>query len=62
MLKRLRVHGLVKKVGSTYRYYLTKLGRQVILVGFKLKELFLLPQLAAKSEVQLKIFCQFCLK
>ena len=50
MLKRLRVHGLVKKVGSTYRYYLTKLGRQVILAGLKLKELFLIPQLAAKSE------------
>jgi hypothetical protein len=50
MLKRLRVHGLVKKVGSTYRYYLTKLGRQVILAGLKLKELFLIPQLAAKTE------------
>jgi len=47
MLKRLRVHGLVKKVGSTYRYYLTSLGKQVILAGLKLKELFLIPQLAA---------------
>jgi hypothetical protein len=50
MLKRLRVHGLVKKVGSTYQYYLTKLGRQVILAGLKLKELILIPQLAAKVE------------
>jgi hypothetical protein len=51
MLKRLRVHGLVKKVGSRYRYSLTKLGRQVILAGLKLKELILIPQLAAKAEV-----------
>jgi len=50
LLKRLRVHGLVKKVGSTYRYYLTKPGRQVIMAGLKLKELFLIPQLAAMSE------------
>jgi hypothetical protein len=51
MLKRLRVHGLVKKVGTTYRYYLTKLGRQVILAGLKLKELYLIPQLASEARV-----------
>jgi hypothetical protein len=50
MLKRLRVHGLVKKVGTTYRYYLTKLGRQIVLAGLKLKELFLVPQLAAEPQ------------
>jgi hypothetical protein len=49
LLKRLRVHGLVKKVGSTYRYYLTSLGKQVILAGLKLKELFLAPQLSAEA-------------
>jgi hypothetical protein len=51
LLKRLRVHGLVKKVGSTYRYYLTSLGKQVILAGLKLKELFLPPQLSAGAQV-----------
>jgi hypothetical protein len=51
MLKRLRVHGLVKKVGTTYRYYLTKLGRQVILAGLTLKELYLIPQLTSEGRV-----------
>lgn len=46
ILKRLRLHGLVKKIAGTYRYYLTKLGRHVISAGLKLKELFLVPQLA----------------
>jgi hypothetical protein len=47
----LRVHGLVKKVGTTYRYYLTKLGRQVILAGLTLKELYLIPQLTTEAQV-----------
>ena len=46
LLKRLRLHGLVKKVGHTYRYYLTLLGKQVITTGLKLKNLVLIPQLA----------------
>jgi hypothetical protein len=46
ILKRLRTHGLIKKIGHTYKYYLTKLGRKVILTGLKLKELFLIPELA----------------
>jgi hypothetical protein len=32
-LKHLRVHGIVKKVGRTYRYYLTNVGRRVILAA-----------------------------
>jgi len=47
MLKRLRTHGMIKKIGKTYKYYLTKLGRKVIISGLKIKELFLVPQLAA---------------
>jgi hypothetical protein len=46
MLKRLRTHGMIKKIGKTYKYYLTKLGRKVIISGLKIKELFLVPQLA----------------
>jgi len=49
-LKRLRVHGMVKKVGRTYRYYLTSVGRRVILAGLKFKELFLIPALAAEPQ------------
>ena len=36
-VQRLRVHGLVKKVGRTYKYYLTALGKQVMALGLKLK-------------------------
>ena len=46
MLKRLRTHGMIKKIGKTYKYYLTKLGRKVIISGLWLKEFFLVPQLA----------------
>lgn len=49
-LKRLRVHGVVKKIGRTYRYYLTSVGRRVILAGLKFKELFLIPALAAEPQ------------
>ena len=46
MLKRLRTHGMIKKIGHTYKYYLTKLGRKIIITALKMKELFLVPQLA----------------
>ena len=45
-LKRLRLHGLIRKVGKTYKYYLTEFGRKVALMGLKLKELYVIPQLA----------------
>ena len=46
ILERLRVHGLIKKVGKTYKYYLTKFGREVIAMALKLKEMVVIPQLA----------------
>ena len=46
LLKRLRVHGLIRKIGKTYKYYLSKLGRQVITLVLKLRELFVIPSLA----------------
>jgi hypothetical protein len=46
IIKRLRNHGLVKKIGHSYKYYLTKIGRHVITTGLQLKELFLIPKLA----------------
>jgi hypothetical protein len=45
-LKRLRTHGLLKRVGRTYKYYLTELGRHVALTGLKIKELVVIPALA----------------
>ena len=47
VLKRLRLHGLIKKVGRSYKYYLTRHGRHVVAPGLKLKHLFLIPELAA---------------
>jgi len=46
ILKRLRTHGLIKKVAHTYKYYLTRFGSQVITLGLKLKELYIIPELA----------------
>ena len=46
LLKRLRVHGLIKKVGHTYKYYLTQFGKDVVATGLKLRELVIIPQLA----------------
>ena len=45
MIKRLRVHGLLKKIGKRYKYYLTKLGRIVVTTALKLRELFVIPSL-----------------
>jgi hypothetical protein len=47
LLKRLRVHGLIKRIGNTYKYYLTELGRAVALTGLKLKNLVIIPALCA---------------
>jgi hypothetical protein len=52
ILKRLRVHGLVKKAGSTYKYYLTRAGRHALVTGLKLREMFLVPQLALQCVSQ----------
>jgi len=46
LLKRMRVHGLIKKVGHTYKYYVTQFGKEVIATGLKLRELVIIPQLA----------------
>ena len=51
LLKRLRVHGLIKKVGHTYKYYLTRFGKAVITTGLKLRELVIIPQLALGTTV-----------
>lgn len=45
-LKRLRMHGLLKKVRGTYKYYLTRLGRRVTAAAMRLREESLIPALA----------------
>ena len=46
LLKRLRVHGLLRKIGRHYKYYLTDLGREVATMTLKLRELYVIPALA----------------
>jgi hypothetical protein len=46
LLKRLRTHGLVKKAGHTYKYYVTAFGKEVVATALKLRELGIIPQLA----------------
>lgn len=46
LLKRLRVHGIIKKVGKRYKYYLTDFGREVASMALKLREMVIIPQLA----------------
>jgi len=45
ILKRLHKHGLIKKIGKTYKYYLSALGRRVITTALKLREMFVIPSL-----------------
>jgi hypothetical protein len=49
LLKRLRTHGLIKKVGHTYKYYVTAFGKQVVAPALKLRERVVIPQLAPAS-------------
>lgn len=45
LIKRMKVFGLIKKASKTYRYYLTKLGKEIIITAEKLKETVLIPAL-----------------
>jgi hypothetical protein len=49
LLKRLRVHGIIKKVGKRYKYYLTDFGREAASMALKLREMVVIPQLAFAS-------------
>jgi len=46
LLKRLRVHGVIKKVGKCYKYYLTDFGRETAALALKLREMVVIPILA----------------
>jgi hypothetical protein len=37
------VHGLIKKAAGAYKYYLTKLGKETIIMSQKIKELVMVP-------------------
>lgn len=46
LVKRLRVHGLIKKVSNSYKYYVTSFGKATLILAFKLKNLFVIPELS----------------
>ncbi len=45
MLKRLRLHGLIRKVGRCYKYYFSPLGKQAVCAALVIKEQLLIPAL-----------------
>jgi len=47
LLKRLRAHGMIKKIGHCYKYYLTAFGRRVAAAALRLREMTIIPSLAA---------------
>ena len=49
LLKRLRTHGLIKKVGRRYKYYLTKFGRRVLAASPTIREYIVIPTLCADT-------------
>lgn len=49
LLKRLRIHGIIRKVQKRHRYYLTQLGQQTAILALKLREMVIIPHLAANS-------------
>ena len=49
LLKRLRTHGLIKKVGRRYKYYLTKFGRRILTAALKIREYVVVAALCADT-------------
>lgn len=45
LLKRLHVFGIIKKAAKSYRYYLTKLGKELLVAAERLKATVLIPSL-----------------
>jgi len=46
LIRRMWMHGLLKKVGRTFKYYVTELGRSLIIMSLKFKNLVVIPELA----------------
>ena len=49
ILRRLRRHGLLKKIAHSYRYYLSSLGRRLIIAARKLFEYVIVPNLTPQA-------------
>jgi len=48
LIKRLYKHGLIKKIRRTYKYYLTALGKRIMTVALKLREMAIIPLLRGR--------------
>jgi len=46
LIKRLRVHGIIKRIGKTYKYYVTAFGKEVITCSQKVINMVMIPQLS----------------
>lgn len=47
LLRRFRLHGLIRKIGRTHTYHLTALARSVVMAVLHLKNNIIIPKLAA---------------
>ena len=45
LIKRLKIFGLIKRAGKTYKYYLTRLGKELVITAERLKQTVLIPAL-----------------
>ena len=52
LINRLRTHGIIKKVGKCYKYYLTEFGRQSTTMALKLREIVVIPTLVQPATLQ----------
>jgi DNA-binding HxlR family transcriptional regulator len=68
LLKRLHVFGIIKKAAKSYRYYLTKLGKELVVTAERLKATVLIPSLNYESplttsflkKVRIEMFLGIC--
>ena len=43
------MHGLIQKIGHTYKYSVTHLGKDVVATALKLRALVIIPTLASAT-------------
>jgi hypothetical protein len=53
IFKRLKMHGLIKRVRGTYKYYLTRLGQKVANTALKLRTMLIIPSLMEPAAVRI---------
>jgi hypothetical protein len=49
LIKRLRAHGFIKKVGNSYKYYLTQFGKEIFICSQKVINMIMIPQLSLSN-------------